>query len=397
MIAGIDRASSARLVRPLLSIAVGTAVFQLLFGAVAPLIMPALAVTIGLPWMLAAELLLALLAFPVWIGAARHRGGAPSVVAGGLLLALALIGFVAVLRGPLLPGDDPLVPGAFWVIAVVAAAGLTLGGHLRLLSLTGPGALAAVLATGATLLVGPLLANLAFWLLWPAAAAPAVPAGPVLAWAAIALLLSVAVLRQKPEEPQVPAQGRGDPSEIMLGALGLFLLMIPLTWLSAVRPPLMLQTGAADGPALLTQAILVGYLLIAGLLALAAWQRGPVTLVAALLAGIIAAAVLYPLGAPATPSLAWVVSIDVATALATVAGFFVLLGTRASPVRVAVAWTAIQAATTVGSRGGVLWWQVEGYVVTGPMRDVGTALALAGALVLFGIVLFRRTRARRTA
>ena len=393
-----DGSSSARLVRPVLGIAIGTGAFLLLYAAAVPLFTPAFGLQDNWPWVLAGESLLALLPFLGWAVVARRQGGGRVALAGAVLLAVALIGFTALLRQPLGPGDDALLPALLWIAAVVGAAGLTVGSHLRLADATGPGSLSALAATAATVLVGPLLANLALWLLVPADAELAVPPGPFLAWAVVALALGLGAMRRG-DAPAATAETVDSGAAAALAALGLLLILIPTAWLSALRPLLLdaamaAHPEAAGGTPLLSQAIIAGFVAIAVLIGLAALHRGAATLVAAPLAGVLVAWLVGSLDLTAPVSLVWAVGVDIAMALALLAGMHAILGVRADPLRVALAWTAIQVATVAGTRGGLTWWRAEGFVLSGMMRDVAAALALAGAAMLFGIII-RRRRIRR--
>jgi hypothetical protein len=394
MAASGDRSSAAVLVRPMLGLALGAGTLPLLYAGVFPLLLPAMAAQVGASGLVAAEALLALLPYLLWAVLARQRDERAPIIAGGVLLAAALAGLLVLLRRPLAPGDDVLLPGLLWAAAVAGAAGLVVGNHLRLVRLSGgSGGRTTVLAAASATLLGPILANAILELLTPAAGQPGISSGPCLFWAAMALALAFVSWRS-PAVGAAPTAPAGWPA-VLAATIGLGLLLAPIIWLNAVRLPLLVHAASVAGvavPGLLGQAAMFGYLAIAVVLVLAALHPGLATLLAGPLAVAIVVWALVGLDIQVPVSLAWAVSSDPAYALALIAGLAAILGRGAGPVRIALVWTALQAASVLGNRGGQAWWQQNQFVVTDAMRQAGIGMAVLGALVLLGIILARRAR-----
>ncbi|MGK9167970.1 hypothetical protein KXR53_16805 [Inquilinus limosus] len=389
----VPKPSSALLVRPVLGLALGASTLPLLHAGVFPAMLPALQVQAGAFGLVAAESLLALLPFLGWAAIARRGGERPPIMAGGVLLALALAGFLAVLRQPLTPEDSILIPGLLWIAAVAGAAGLVVGNHLHLIRLGGgSGGRIAVITAAAATLFGPILLNAVAVVLRPAAGSLAVPLGPYLFWAAMALALAFITWRS-PTAAAPAATTHAAPAAVAAAALGLVLLLAPIVWLNAIRLPLLIHAATVAGgsvPDLVGQVSLIGYLAIAVVLLAVALHPGIGLLAAAPLAAAVVIWALAGLDIEVPVSAAWGVSSDPAYALAMLAGFSAILGRGAGPLRVGVAWTALQVAAVLGNRGGQVWWQVNQLVITDGMQWTGIAMAVLGALALAGVVLARR-------
>lgn len=389
-----DRPSSALLVRPILGLALGASTLPLLHAGVFPAMLPALQVQAGAYGLVTAESLLALLPFLGWAALARRGGERPPIIAGGVLVALALLGFLAVLRQPLAPEDSILLPALLWIAAVVGAAGLVVGNHLHLIRLGGgSGGRITVIAVAAATLFGPILVNAVAVVLQPAAGSLAIPLGPHLFWAAMALALAFVTWRA-PTAAVPAATTHAAPAAVAAAVLALVLLMAPIVWLNAIRLPLLVHAATVGGgsvPDLLGQVSLIGYLAIAVVLLAAALHPGLGLLVAGPLAAAVVLWALYGLDIQVPVSLAWGVGSDPAYALAMLAGFAAILGRGAGPLRVGVAWTALQVAAVLGNRGGQVWWQYNQLAITDGMQWAGIGMAVVGALVLAGVILARRT------
>lgn len=372
-----DRPSSALLVRPILGLALGASTLPLLHAGVFPAMLPALQVQAGAFGLVTAESLLALLPFLGWAAFARQSGERPPIIAGGVLVALALAGFLAVLGQPLAPEDSILLPGLLWIAAVVGAAGLVVGNHLHLIRLGGgSGGRITVITVAAATLFGPILVNAVAVVLQPASGSLAIPLGPHLFWAAMALALAFVTWRAP-----------------TAAVLALVLLLTPIVWLNAIRLPLLVHAATVAGgsvPDLLGQVSLIGYLAIAVVLLAAALHPGLGLLAAGPLAAAVVLWALYGLDIQVPVSLAWGVSSDPAYALAMLAGFAAILGRGAGPLRVGVAWTALQVAAVLGNRGGQVWWQYNQLAITDGMQWTGIGMAVVGALILAGVILARR-------
>lgn len=390
----VPKPSFALLVRPVLGLALGASTLPLLHAGVFPAMLPALQVQAGAFGLVAAESLLALLPFLGWAAIARRGGERPPIMAGGVLLALALAGFLAVLRQPLTPEDSILVPGLLWSAAVAGAAGLVVGNHLHLIRLGGgSGGRIAVITVAAATLFGPILLNAVAVVLRPAAGSLAVPLGPYLFWAAMALALAFITWRS-PTAAAPAATTHAAPAAVAAAAVGLVLLLASIVWLNAIRLPLLIHAATVAGgsvPDLVGQVSLIGYLAIAVVLLAVALHPGIGLLAAAPLAAAVVIWALAGLDIEVPVSAAWGVSSDPAYALAMLAGFAAILGRGAGPLRVGVAWTALQVAAVLGNRGGQVWWQVNQLVITGGMQWTGIAMAVLGALALAGVILARRT------
>ncbi|WP_155888865.1 hypothetical protein [Inquilinus limosus] len=389
----VPKPSSALLVRPVLGLALGASTLPLLHAGVFPAMLPALQVQAGAFGLVAAESLLALLPFLGWAAIARRGGERPPIMAGGVLLALALAGFLAVLRQPLTPEDSILVPGLLWIAAVAGAAGLVVGNHLHLIRLGGgSGGRIAVITVAAATLFGPILLNAVAVVLRPAAGSLAVPLGPYLFWAAMALALAFITWRS-PTAAAPAATTHAAPAAVAAAAVGLVLLLASIVWLNAIRLPLLIHAATVAGgsvPDLVGQVSLIGYLAIAVVLLAVALHPGIGLLAAAPLAAAVVIWALAGLDIEVPVSAAWGVSSDPAYALAMLAGFAAILGRGAGPLRVGVAWTALQVAAVLGNRGGQVWWQVNQLVITDGMQWTGIAMAVLGALALAGVILARR-------
>ncbi|WP_343715959.1 hypothetical protein [Inquilinus sp.] len=389
-----DRPSSALLVRPILGLALGASTLPLLHAGVFPAMLPAMQVQAGAYGLVTAESLLALLPFLGWAALARRGGERPPIIAGGVLVALALLGFLAVLRQPLAPEDSILLPALLWIAAVVGAAGLVVGNHLHLIRLGGgSGGRITVIAVAAATLFGPILVNAVAVVLQPAAGSLAIPLGPHLFWAAMALALAFVTWRA-PTAAVPAATTHAAPAAVAAAVLALVLLMAPIVWLNAIRLPLLVHAATVGGgsvPDLLGQVSLIGYLAIAVVLLAAALHPGLGLLVAGPLAAAVVLWALYGLDIQVPVSLAWGVGSDPAYALAMLAGFAAILGRGAGPLRVGVAWTALQVAAVLGNRGGQVWWQYNQLAITDGMQWAGIGMAVVGALVLAGVILARRT------
>ncbi|MGK9235966.1 hypothetical protein KXS07_29630 [Inquilinus limosus] len=389
----VPKPSSALLVRPVLGLALGASTLPLLHAGVFPAMLPALQVQAGAFGLVTAESLLALLPFLGWAAIARRGGERPPIMAGGVLLALALAGFLAVLRQPLTPEDSILVPGLLWIAAVAGAAGLVVGNHLHLIRLGGgSGGRIAVITVAAATLFGPILLNAVAVVLRPAAGSLAVPLGPYLFWAAMALALAFITWRS-PTAAAPAATTHAAPAAVAAAALGLLLLLAPIVWLNAIRLPLLIHAATVAGgsvPDLVGKVSLIGYLAIAVVLLAVALHPGIGLLAAAPLAAAVVIWALAGLDVEVPVSAAWGVSSDPAYALAMLAGFAAILGRGAGPLRVGVAWTALQVAAVLGNRGGQVWWQVNQLVFTDGMQWTGIAMAVLGALALAGVILARR-------
>jgi hypothetical protein len=309
------------------------------------------------------------------------------------MVALALIGFLVVLQRPLAPEDSVLLPGLLWIAAVVGAAGLVVGNHLHLIRLGGgSGGRIAVIAVAAATLFGPILVTAVAVVLQPAAGSQAIPLGPHLFWAAMALALAFVTWRS-PAAPTPAAVTHAAPAAVAGAAFGFVLLLTPIVWLNAVRRPLLVHAAALTGgsvPDLIGQVSLIGYLAIAVVLLAVALQPGTGLLIAGPLSAAIVLWALAGLSIDVPVSVAWGVSSDPAYALAMLAGFAAILGRGAGPLRVGVAWTVLQVAAVLGNRAGPVWWQVNQFVVTAGMQWTGIAMAVLGALVLAGVILARR-------
>ena len=391
-----DRPSPALLVRPVLGLALGAATLPLLYAGVLPALLPALQTQGGPFGMLAVEALLALVPFLAWAGMARHAGERPPIIIGGVLVTLALAGFLAVLRQPLEPGDSVLVPTLLWIATVTGAAGLMVGNHLHLIRLGGrSGGRIAVIAVAAATLFGPILGNAVAVVLQPASDGFPIPLGPMLFWAAMTLALAFVTWRS-PTAAAPTATTRAAPAAVAAAALGLVLLLAPIVWLNAIRLPLLVHAATVGGgavPELLSRVSLIGYLAVAVVLLAAALNPGIGFVASAPLAAAFVLWALAGLDIQVPVSLAWGIGSDPAYALAMLAGFAAILGRGAGPLRVGVAWTALQVAAVLGNRGGQVWWQVNRLAVTDAMQWTGIAMAVLGALILAGVVLARRARA----
>ncbi|MGO4129715.1 hypothetical protein AB4Z01_35330 [Inquilinus sp. YAF38] len=384
---------SALLVRPVLGLALGASTLPLLHAGVLPAIGPALQVQAGAFGLVTAESLLALLPFLGWAAIARRGGERPAIIAGGVLVALALAGFLAMLRRPLEPGDSILLPSLLWIAAVVGAAGLVVGNHLHLIRLGGgSGGRIAVIAVAAATLFGPILVNAVAVVLTPATGSLAIPLGPYLFWAAMAAALAFVTWRS-PNAATSAASTHASPASVAMAALGLMLLLAPIVWLNAIRLPLLVHAATAAGgsvPDLIGQVSLIGYLAVAVvLLAAALHPRLGLPLAGPLAAAVVLWA-LAGLSIEVPVSLAWGVSSDPAYALAMLAGFAAILGRGAGPLRVGIGWTALQVAAVMGNRGGQVWWQFNQLAISDGMQWTGIAMAVIGALALAGIILARR-------
>jgi hypothetical protein len=388
-----DRPSSALLVRPILGLALGASTLPLLHAGVFPAMLPALQAQAGAFGLVTAESLLALLPFLGWAALARRSGERPPIIAGGVLVALALLGFLAVLRQPLAPEDSILLPGLLWIAAVVGAAGLVVGNHLHLIRLGGgSGGRITVITVAAATLFGPILVNAVAVVLQPAAGSLAIPLGPHLFWAAMALALAFVTWRA-PTAAMPAATTHAAPAAVAAAVLALVLLLAPIVWLNAIRLPLLVHAATVGGgsvPDLLGQVSLIGYLAIAVVLLAAALHPALGLLAAGPLAAAVVLWALAGLSIEVPVSLAWGVSSDPAYALAMLAGFAAILGRGAGPLRVGIAWTALQVAAVLGNRGGQVWWQFNQLVVTDAMQWTGIGMAVLGALVLAGVILARR-------
>lgn len=385
---------SALLVRPVLGLALGASTLPLLHAGVLPAIGPALQAQAGAFGLVTAESLLALLPFLGWAAIARRGGERPAIIAGGVLVALALAGFLAMLRRPLEPGDSILLPSLLWIAAVTGAAGLVVGNHLHLIRLGGgSGGRITVIAVAAATLFGPILGNAVAVVLTPATGPLAIPLGPYLFWAAMAAALAFVTWRS-PTAAAPAASTHASPAAVAAAALGLMLLLAPIVWLNAIRLPLLVHAATVAGgsvPDLIGQVSLIGYLAVAVVLLAVALSPGFGLPAAGPLAAAAALWALYGLDVRVPVSLAWGVSSDPAYALAMLAGFAAILGRGAGPLRVGVAWTALQVAAVLGNRGGVEWFRSSQFVVTDGMQWTGIAMAVIGALALAGVVLARRT------
>ncbi|OWJ64473.1 hypothetical protein [Inquilinus limosus] len=388
-----DRPSSALLVRPILGLALGASTLPLLHAGVFPAMLPALQVQAGAFGLVTAESLLALLPFLGWAALARRGGERPPIIAGGVLVALALLGFLAVLRQPLAPEDSILLPGLLWIAAVVGAAGLVVGNHLHLIRLGGgSGGRITVITVAAATLFGPILVNAVAVVLQPASGSLAIPLGPHLFWAAMALALAFVTWRA-PTAAVPVATSHAAPAAVAAAVLALVLLLAPIVWLNAIRLPLLVHAATVAGgsvPDLLGQVSLIGYLAIAVVLLAAALHPGLGLLAAGPLAAAVVLWALYGLDIQVPVSLAWGVSSDPAYAIAMLAGFAAILGRGAGPLRVGVAWTALQVAAVLGNRGGQVWWQYNQLAITDGMQWTGIGMAVVGAVMLAGVILARR-------
>lgn len=388
-----DRPSSALLVRPILGLALGASTLPLLHAGVFPAMLPALQAQAGAFGLVTAESLLALLPFLGWAALARRSGERPPIIAGGLMVTLALAGFLAVLGQPLAPEDSILLPGLLWIVAVVGAAGLVVGNHLHLVRLGGgSGGRITVITVAAATLFGPILVNAVAVVLQPAAGSLSIPLGPYLFWAAMALALAFVTWRGATATAPA-ATTHAAPAAVAAAAIGLVLLLAPIVWLNAIRLPLLVHAATVAGgsvPDLLGQVSLIGYLAIAVVLLAAALHPGLGLPAAGPLAAAVVLWALYGLSIEVPVSLAWGVSSDPAYALAMLAGFAAILGRGAGPLRVGVAWTALQVAAVLGNRGGQVWWQFNQLVVTDGMQWTGIGMAVLGALALAGVILGRR-------
>jgi hypothetical protein len=231
--------------------------------------------------------------------------------------------------------------------------------------------------------------------LQPATGSLAIPLGPLLFWAAMALALAFVTWRS-PTAPTPAATTHAAPAAVAAAVLGLMLLLTPIVWLNAIRLPLLVHAATVAGgsvPDLLGQVSLIGYLAIAVVLLAAALHPGLGLLVAGPLAAAVVLWALHGLDIQVPVSPAWGVSSDPAYALAMLAGFAAILGRGAGPLRVGAAWTTLQVASVLGNRGGQVWWQVNQLVVTDGMQWTGIAMAVLGALVLAGVILARRAPA----
>jgi len=388
-----DRPSSALLVRPVLGLALGASTLPLLHAGVLPAIGPALQAQAGASGLVTAESLLALLPFLGWAALARRGGERPPIIAGGVLVAAALAGFLALLSRPLEPGDPILLPSLLWIAAVAGAAGLVVGNHLHLIRLgAGSGGRITVIAVAAATLFGPILGNAVAVVLTPATGALAIPLGPYLFWAAMAAALAFVTWRSTTAAAPA-ASTHAAPAAVAAAALGLVLLLAPIVWLNAIRLPLLVHVATVAGGSvsdLIGQVSLIGYLAVAVVLMAAALHTGLGLPVAGPLAAAIVLWTLYGLDVRVPVSLAWGVSSDPAYALAMLAGFAAILGRGAGPLRVGIAWTALQLAAVLGNRGGVEWFRSNQFVVTDGMQWTGIGMAVLGALALAGIILARR-------
>lgn len=384
---------SALLVRPVLGLALGASTLPLLHAGVFPAMLPALQAQAGAFGLVTAESLLALLPFLGWAALARRGSERPPIIAGGLMVTLALAGFLAVLGQPLAPEDSALLPGLLWIVAVVGAAGLVVGNHLHMVRLGGgSGGRITVITVAAATLFGPILVNAVAVMLQPAAGSLAIPVGPHLFWAAMALALAFVTWRS-PTAAAPAASTHAAPAAVAAAAIGLALLLTPIVWLNAIRLPLLVHAATVAGgsvPDLLGQVSLIGYLAIAVVLLAAALHPGLGLLAAGPLAAAVVLWALAGLSIEVPVSLAWGVSSDPAYALAMLAGFAAILGRGAGPLRVGVAWTALQVAAVLGNRGGQVWWQFNQLVVTDGMQWTGIGMAVVGALALAGVILARR-------
>ena len=384
---------SALLVRPVLGLALGASTLPLLHAGVFPAMLPALQVQAGAIGLVTAESLLALLPFLGWAAIARRGGERPAIIAGGVLLALALAGFLALLRQPLAPDDSIALPGLLWIAAVVGTAGLVVGNHLHLIRLGGGSAgRITVITVAAATLFGPILVNAVALVLQPAAGSLAIPLGPYLFWAAMAAALAFVTWRS-PTAAAPAASTHAAPAAVAAAVLGLMLLLAPIVWLNAIRLPLLVHAATTAGgsiPELLSQASLIGYLAVAVVLLAVALHPGLGLLAAGPLAAAVVLWALAGLSIEVPVSLAWGVSSDPAYALAMLAGFAAILGRGAGPLRVGVAWTALQVAAVLGNRGGQVWWQFNQLAITDGMQWTGIAMAVVGALALAGVILARR-------
>ncbi|WP_395678266.1 hypothetical protein [Inquilinus sp.] len=384
---------SALLVRPILGLALGASTLPMLHAGVFQAMQPALQVQAGPLGVVIVESLLALLPYLGWAALARRDGERPPIIAGGVMVALALAGFLAVLRQPLAPGDSLLLPGLLWIVAVAGAAGLVVGNHLHLIRLGGgSGGRITVITVAAAVLFGPVLFNVIAVALQPAGNSLAIPLGPHLFWAAMTLALAFVTWRA-PTAAVPTATTHAAPAAVAAAALGLVLLLAPIVWLNALRLPLLVHAAMTAGepvPELLSQVSLIGYLAIAVVLMAAALHSGFSLLAAGPLAAAVVLWALYGLDVRVPVSVAWGVSSDPAYALAMLAGFAAILGRGAGPLRVGIAWIALQAAAVLGNHGGVGWLQVNQFVVTDAMQWTGIILAVVGALALAGVILARR-------
>ncbi|MBW8725063.1 MAG: hypothetical protein JF625_07925 [Inquilinus limosus] len=384
---------SALLVRPVLGLALGASTLPLLHAGVFPAMLPALQAQAGAFGLVTAESLLALLPFLGWAALARRGGERPPIIVGGLMVTLALAGFLAVLGQPLAPEDSVLLPGLLWIVAVTGAAGLVVGNHLHLIRLGGgSGGRITVITVAAAALFGPILVNAVAVVLQPAAGSLAIPLGPYLFWAAMALALAFITWRASTGAAPA-ATTHAAPAAVAAAVLGLVLLLTPIVWLNAVRLPLLIHAATTAGgsiPDLLSQVSLIGYLAVAVALLAVALHPAVGLPVAGPLAAAVVLWALYGLSIEVPVSLAWGVSSDPAYALAMLAGFAAILGRGAGPLRVGVAWTALQVGGVLGNRGGQVWWQFNQLAVTDAMQWTGIGMAVVGALALAGVVLARR-------
>jgi len=384
---------SALLVRPVLGLALGASTLPLLHAGVFQAMLPALQLQAGAFGLAMAESLLALLPFLGWAALARRDGERLPIIAGGVMVTLAMAGFLAVLRQPLAPEGSLLLPGLLWIVAVVGAAGLVVGNHLHLIRLGGgSGGRITVITVAAATLFGPILVNAVAVMLQPAAGSLAIPLGPHLFWAAMALALAFVTWRA-PTAATPAATTHAAPAAVGVAVLGLVLLLAPIVWLNAVRLPLLVHAAMAAGgsvPDLLSQVSLIGYLAIAVVLLAVALHPGLGLPVAGPLAAAVVLWALHGLDVRVPVSLPWGISSDPAYALAMLAGFAAILGRGAGPLRVGIAWTALQVASALGNQGGVEWFRANQFIITDGMQWTGIGMAVLGALALAGVVLARR-------
>ncbi|MGO1080758.1 hypothetical protein [Inquilinus sp. CA228] len=376
--------------RPVLGLALGAGALPLFYYGVFPALLPALLAQAGPYGIATGETLLALLPFLAWAGLARLHGERPLIIGGGLLLTLALIGFLILLRQPLGPDDSLILPSVLWIAVIAGAAGLVVGNHLHLIRLGGgSGGRITVMAAAAATLFGPILVAVITQLL-QSPGTFAIPLGPILFWAAMALALAFVTWRS-PAAAAPAATTRAAPAAAAAAAIGLVLLLAPIVWLNAIRQPLLEHAAlVGEGQDLAGQAALIGFAAIGLVLMLVALHPGLGLLVAGPLAAAVVLWALYGLDIQVPVSLAWGVSSNPAYALAVLAGFAAILGRGAGPLRVGVAWTALQVAAVLGNRAGPVWWQYNQFVVTDGMQWTGIAMAVLGALALAGVILARR-------